>query len=113
MGMNEVFNKVSAHLLEQGFKSIDDNENCMYKTESGYSCAVGCLIDNEHYSTKFEKELVSHPKVVTALLLSGIEIDEEMIDLLSNLQACHDDFSADRWEYVLTHIADQFSIVPN
>ena len=51
MNMLEVFNKVEAHLLAQGVRSIRKSKMymCAYRGAGGLRCSVGCLIKDEFY----------------------------------------------------------------
>jgi hypothetical protein len=51
--LQEIFNIVSAHLLNQGQKSVS-NGICMYRGPNGLKCAAGCLIPDEEYNPEFE-----------------------------------------------------------
>ena len=52
-----VFNFVVNHLRQQKLQSTDDpTGGCVYKSKDGTSCAVGCLIPEEEYTSSFEGE---------------------------------------------------------
>ena len=56
MTNQEIFDKVSAHLLAQNAKSLAfidsyQGQACAYRGAEGRMCAAGCLIpDNRYYS---------------------------------------------------------------
>jgi hypothetical protein len=54
MNMLEVFNKVEAHLLAQGVRSMKYLDMCAYRGAGGLRCAVGCLIKDEFYHESLE-----------------------------------------------------------
>lgn len=55
MTPQEVFNTVATHLFEQGEMAYDGSkESCMYRTDDGLKCAVGCLVPDETYSLGME-----------------------------------------------------------
>jgi len=54
MTRQEIFNFVSTHLFTQGERSTT-REKCLYRTEDGLSCAVGCLLS--HLSDEQVQEL--------------------------------------------------------
>lgn len=59
MNAQETLNYVAKHLFDQGIASvaydeIKDAEICMYRTSSGLSCAVGCLISDDQYDHYME-----------------------------------------------------------
>ena len=89
----EIFNRVRDHLLKQGRRSTNDDGFCMYRAPNGDSCAVGCLILDEHHSILMENHTVSSLITQTALKRSGIE--EDAIPMLAELQTVHD--STESW----------------
>jgi hypothetical protein len=55
--LQDVFNQVARHLLTQMEKAIvivEDEPHCQYRTYSGLTCAVGCMITDEEYTPMFE-----------------------------------------------------------
>lgn len=54
----EIFDKVRAHLLNQGVKALTPNlpsgRICRYRTPDGLMCAVGCLIPETFYDPMIE-----------------------------------------------------------
>jgi hypothetical protein len=65
-----VFDKVAAHLLSQGEKSLRPGVGCAYKTDDGLKCAVGCLIEPQHYKVSIEGESIVSPKVQDVVIKS-------------------------------------------
>jgi hypothetical protein len=100
----EIFDKVSAHLLSQGKRAMEAGE-CVYRTADGLSCAVGCLIAPEAYSEGLEGKGVVDLRLRAALRDSGIEPTYETMILLSELQDLHDRARPDRWPDHLNLIA--------
>ena len=105
MNMLEVFNKVEAHLLAQGEKSMSYtglSDVCSYRGEGGVQCAVGCLIKDEFYHKDLEGLSISPVKrggsVDKALLDSGIDLSPEMAHMLNDLQYLHDTNDPEIWE---------------
>lgn len=110
MTYEEVFVKVRDHLLKQNAKSMGvyergATEGCTYRGEDGASCAVGCLIDDEHYSEKLEGRSVKCGDVVSALERSGVPMDFEFVELLGQLQRIHDDSPSGDWDSDLKNLA--------
>lgn len=112
----EIFNIVSHHLLTQNDKSFDENDSPRYFGPWGKKCAIGCLIPPEHYDPKIESYGVSlirfhRPGTVerilaTALFKSGVDVDNDYIlEILIDLQECHDIIPTDRWYCELDAIA--------
>lgn len=114
MTLQEIFTKVATHLLTQGKKSEifteDDadypDSTCAYRGSNGTSCAVGCLIKDEHYDPGFEGRQVSTIQVRTALNLSGVPTDHETMRLLGTLQHIHDARNTQNWPIALQTLAD-------
>ncbi len=115
MNMLEVFNKVEAHLLAQGVRSIRKSliqDMCAYRGAGGLRCAVGCLIKDEFYSRSLEgipmwddeKEEDRQMLLEEALIKSGIDLKPAttyMPYMLSDLQYLHDRKKPQDWEQEL------------
>lgn len=84
MTPQEVFDKVAKHLLTQKKAALASNGSCQYRTASGLSCAVGCLIPDDVYVISMENkaarsfldehgddvpELVPHRRLLLSLQL--------------------------------------------
>jgi hypothetical protein len=102
----QVFDKVSTHLLTQNEPAIDKDGNCMYKLGS-LSCAVGCLIKDEFYKQKFEFKGIGagEKDLIYALEQSGINVTEQL-RLLSQLQNIHDKHPTPDWYESLMKLAE-------
>lgn len=54
--IQETFDTIYKHLLDQGGKSVDrDTGICMYRGPNGTKCAIGCLIPDDKYDPKWER----------------------------------------------------------
>ena len=121
MNMLKVFNKVEAHLLAQGVRSMSYSDACAYRGDMGRSCAVGCLIKDEFYHKGLEgipmwadeHELVSTSKTCLedrqmllkeALIKSGIDLNPATTYMLSSLQSLHDSVNPKFWELRLQNL---------
>jgi hypothetical protein len=131
MDRQEVFNTVYAHLLRQGVKSYSFTTGvCLYRGH-GFdaefrrtSCAIGCLIDDKHYSNLLEGRVVEHPMVIEALMASGLDINlienhnfklkynlhhnaglNSDLYFLLMLQSIHDHIGCEYWEKALVDFA--------
>ena len=96
MTRQEIFDKVVRHLAEQGKQaSVPGHLRrpiCKYRTPEGLSCAVGCMIEDEHYHAGLETEGVfDHPIIEAVGRSIGRELDCLDCDLLCDLQCIHDD----------------------
>ena len=105
----DVFNKVSEHLLAQNEQALDGNWECVYRSDTGLKCAVGCLIDDEFYSEDLEySSLSSTGPVADALVKSGVVMTREILDLLTRLQKLHDYKELESWEEELEKLKRKF-----
>lgn len=114
MQIRELFERVRAHLLTQGKKSIREeiderglpSDSCLYRGPDGTSCAVGCLIKDEFYTPELEQKLASSPLVRSALECSlGFELSRDAMEILGELQAIHDDVPVELWSEHLERLA--------
>lgn len=93
-----VFNYVTAHLFKQGRLALSMGK-CRYRGSEGTSCAVGCLIRDEHYSPYLEGVGIASAGATRAEQLQeavarslGVEaLSPDMIKLLDWLQGDHDE----------------------
>jgi hypothetical protein len=109
--LQEVFSKIEAHLLTQGQRS-EVNQVCKYRY-NGLMCAVGCLIDDEHYSTDIEG-MCAHSLPYTIIESIFKDNDKDNIEIgtnmLSDLQDMHDMSSIYNWRSHLNKIAYQYNV---
>ena len=108
MNKREIFDIVKAHLLAQGEKAIHSERRkdgsliyvCKYRTDSGLTCAIGCLLTDEEYDPFMED------KGIEGLKHNGFLPDRlrPHINLLARLQECHDDRRVEDWEHELNRI---------
>lgn len=92
----EIFNKVITHLRKQG-KPAAEGPYCRYRTEDGLKCAVGCLLPDEEYDSKYEGHIVGG--LITILPESKTrDLFKRNVDLLDDLQCLHD--NANRENFV-------------
>ena len=92
MEAQKIFNTVVNHLFTQRVRAVDAEGNCVHRTETGRSCAVGCLITDEEYDSAMD---TSRQTNVEWLFKIGL-LPERLvphIKLLSDLQSVHDDTS--------------------
>lgn len=93
----EIFDKVSNHLLTQNKKSVDINfsdksKYCRYKF-GNLKCAAGCLIPDIDYHESIEGQSVNK---VAYFIESGYTLDER--SLIRKLQKIHDSFPESSWK---------------
>jgi hypothetical protein len=111
MSINEIFYKVEKHLLKQNKQAMVRNR-CKYRTSSGLSCAVGCLIPDEMYTNKLENRDVSclPSDVLTPIIGVQFTRRERKLHLLDDLQEMHDNILPEKWPTVLAAIKNAFNI---
>jgi hypothetical protein len=94
-----VFETVARHLFAQGKRAFLPMDGCLYRTPTGNSCAVGCLIPDDMYSEDMEGKSVGQLLGRQVGGLNG-ELHDffEGVDwgLLQDLQQLHDNES--NWE---------------
>jgi hypothetical protein len=108
----QIFNKVKKHLLNQG-EQAKNLYSCLYRTQNGLKCAIGCLISDELYSDEIECGILDYNDyngiwsgdinnnclLVQTLYQSGIDLsNKETVELLNKLQSIHDSFTPYEWE---------------
>lgn len=123
----QIFDKVATHLLTQGDLSINMDGICQYRADSGFKCAAGVLIHDEHYSPDLEGSSVALPggvtdddelrwrrnKIQAALIASGVNVDEfSTLELVMNLQAIHDNTPPHNWRASLKSAAVRAGLSP-
>lgn len=109
MNRQEVFDKVTSHLLTQNKPSEDeDKENCLYRSSEGLKCAIGCLIPDELYTPKLEGITVDHlPENILNFI--GIESKEDL-HFMKSLQVIHDFCHVIRWKSELKKFASEYGL---
>lgn len=111
MTKQEIYDKVKAHLLTQGKRSTKYGPSgiCVYRNPDGLKCAVGALIDDEHYRPDIECLASGHEAVQEALKKSGVVGN---VDLLSALQDIHDFEEPSDWCAALETLARRRGLKP-
>lgn len=89
----EAFDTVVRHLRSQNRQATWDG-NCVYRSEAGTSCAVGCLIPADQYTPKMEGysvgELVRGDGVCGEAIGFTLDVGDVDVELLQELQWTHD-----------------------
>ncbi len=113
MNKQEVFNKVATHLLTQNAKALDRGGLCVYETQLGLRCAVGCLIPDDHKGLQSgadaEALFGDYPDLAE---LYSIDVYDESTDLLfiMELQSVHDEIVVDGWKLGLKNCAKNWNL---
>lgn len=117
--MQEVFNKIKAHLLSQKKRSVFQpaqssilETTCAYRGDDGLKCAVGCLISDEAYTPEIELNYSDSSIVRDALTKSGIEMTDTMRLMIGRLQRIHDVAPVEHWEAHLNDAAKDYNLQP-
>ena len=116
MNLQQVFDKVSNHLLTQNRKSMGGpGGGCAYRGDNGSSCAVGCLMPDSEYHIRMEGQNIQDDQVWDALLTvidPNCEDDaiSKKFDLLADLQELHDDHECYTWAERLNIVASNHGL---
>lgn len=112
MNDQEVFDRVAQHLLTQRCKSLDEYQECCYRNPEGLRCAVGCLIEDDEYTSEMEGEVPREREkakymdpVTKWALRHGLNTA-----LLRALQTVHDRYSVSNWSQHLVSVAKRFGL---
>ncbi len=111
----EAFTKIVLHLRKQGARSLSASQ-CMYRGGEGLSCAVGCIIDDEHYHVHLEGASLgsnnpSTKKVIAALTASGWNMSQgDTFEVLCAMQEVHDDTHVESWEPAFAKVAKTYGL---
>lgn len=108
----EIFSTVAHHLLNQGRKAQDHHDSCFYRFNN-LKCAIGILIPDKLYDPDMEglpiESLLNFPELAPHLLASDRALIKS-IQLLEDLQSCHDDEPVEDWKLILHAIAHEFNL---
>lgn len=114
----EIYERVSAHLLNQAAVSEDENGSCRLRGANGRKCAIGSLVSDEFYHPDIEGIGISYyrhardGKLPRALYASNVNAyDPGIVDLLCELEQVHDDASIDQWPQLLTALGRRHGFI--
>lgn len=138
MNKQEIFDKVTVHLLTQKkkaqrvnnlslFVSVNpESPICTYRSPEGLRCAIGCLIPDELYDpviegislnivtisedTGTEQESGAN-KLLEILSIIGIERNN--LKFLRDLQDVHDGSGVGDWKVILRCVANEYGCKTN
>ena len=116
MTLQQVFDKVAAHLIRQGEPAIDPvRGDCRYRLQRGrrcLKCAAGCLIPRRYYDPRMENKTIE--AVVNKFEVPDYLRDSDMLELVGRLQSVHDDLSDDwnvaRLKIKLNEVAERHGL---
>ena len=124
MNRLEIFKQVKEHMLTQNAKALDEGGECVYLSDTGLKCAVGCLIKPEYYDEKIEglaveglygftdqlgrQKAYKYEPLRKAIENSlGCVLDHKKIAMLDTLQQIHDCGDVSNWENELNQLEQE------
>ena len=120
MNRLEIFKQVKEHMLTQNAKALDEGGECVYLSDTGLKCAVGCLIKPKHYDEKMEgcsaSQLLHPPKynrkgykeLKDSLEKTlNTELNQNIVSMLGELQRIHDELEVSEWETELNYLEQE------
>jgi len=131
MTPQQIFDTVAKHLLTQNARATrergpeddsGDTQACVYRTDTGLTCAVGCLIPEALYNpdmdnaSKVQGTAISANQIVQRVLdnLGVIDFhagaEDNRLKLLRNLQRTHDSYDVEDWPEELRDLARRFEL---
>jgi hypothetical protein len=99
----ELFDRVSLHLLAQNRTSVNAHGRCAYRGEGDLKCAIGVLIPDELYSPDMDTKC----SLTRVTEITGIE---EHYELCVRLQEIHDCYEVSMWSTKLANLAKEFNL---
>lgn len=103
----EIFDKVSVHLLKQNRRAVDERGHCEYLAQNGDKCAIGALIAAENYTVM----PTSYREIQEALLKSGIPVyDNTVMHLINDVRLMHDHYEPTVCPEELAACAKKFNL---
>ncbi len=102
MEPQEAFDKMVSHLRKQGEQSkVRIGKKCLYRSDTGLKCAVGCLIPDEDYCSDMENQGASSFRGFPTF--KGWPA--ATLDVMSNMQGMHDNTLVRGWERGFSDVA--------
>ncbi|CAJ0800089.1 hypothetical protein LMG7141_03772 [Ralstonia condita] len=119
LDIEDIFERVRAHLLAQQCRSEDADGEPRYRGLDNRRCGVGILIDDAFYCGAIERLGVSLLRVPSddllarALRCSGVNVDDDrVVELLIDLQDIHDLAAIERWPEALEDVRHRLPAAP-
>lgn len=108
--LQDIYDFVANHLLTQGSPALDKNGDCVYRTQDGRSCAVGCLIPDANYHDDMEfRGVAVLAEQFRKFLPDFISAN---VPFLINLQSLHDNTPPQMWREGLADLAAKYDLRP-
>lgn len=102
----DTFNAVASYLLRVNRQALSSKGMCLYRSDQAGSapyCAAGCLIPDSKYNKKIEDMSCNDREI--ASLFEG-----HNLNLLLDLQICHDQYDVQLWDAKLQSIANDYGL---
>lgn len=107
MTKQEIFDKVSNHLLTQKEQARGHGDCVYWDRDHGLKCAIGCLIPEDKYMEEIEGHGVSELKNFLEEACGINTHDTDVIALLVDLQHTHDAFDdVEQWKEELEKLKE-------
>ena len=104
----EIINTVAAHLIKQGEHSRDYAGYYAYRSGTGLSSAVGCLLTDDDGDDDYTPEMEGAPvDMISHLLPARLRVH---LELLTSLQNIHHDFPVESWPSELRKLAENLGL---
>jgi len=84
-----ILQKVYEHSKKMKARAVTETGACMYRTEDGNKCFIGCLFPDELYVPSCEGSIFDLTPEIAAYIGADLE-DEEDVGFLEEIQECHD-----------------------
>ena len=100
--LDAIIQRVARHLILQNQRSYD--QDCMYRSEKGLTCAVGCLVSDAEYDREMEGLNIS------GAIFAKFNIEALRQSLLGSLQVVHDSIMPYQWHSELMSVCHRYSL---
>lgn len=100
--LDQIIQHVARHLILQNAHSYD--QDCMYRSEKGLTCAVGCLVSDAEYDPEMEGAAINDVR------FNKFGIDAKRRELLGALQVLHDSILPYQWHNELMSVCNRYGL---
>lgn len=128
MELQKIFETVARHLLTQKLKCTNRHGSGAYhRPANNLRCAIGCLIPDALYTKHIEgkdvadllgsrSQLGEHMRKLTGFVGEQdddgnyVKKDERILDVMADLQSCHDEIEPYNWAAELRAVAHRHKL---
>lgn len=89
MDMQKTFNRMYEHINAQG-PCVEENNQCLYRSAEGASCAIGVLLSDDEYHSDMEAKGFLTLAEDSNLLPAWMTDNTQIIAFLAEAQSAHD-----------------------